>query len=691
MSRVELQSGARLRIGLYHPYPHRMGGSQQVTLLLARHLPTVGYEPVIVCPEDGIFTTAAREAGIEVLIAVPGPSWRIYGRGSRGLRAWLSLRHARELVRYWRDLRDALRAHRIALLHCHNIRAVIMAAMAGRLAGLPTVWHVHGAPPDGLAGWFGPLIGLVAQRSVLVSLGMLDYWSDRRWMLRSRRVVHNGIDDVAPQAEWARTDPRPTIVVVGTLSPIKGQDLLLAAMPGILERVPDVRCLLVGKDWADGYYERRLRELVCTLRLENCVEFLGERRDVPSWLAASDCVVIPSRSEAFGMVAVEAMVLGKPVVAAATGGLRDIVDPGITGFLVAPTSAEELIEAVVRVLTDRELAQRMGLAARQRLPAHFSARRMTQRFGLLYDESLKSRAFAGRTLRHRLWHGAFVRKQWTIGVSTAAQDMRQDAIERINLLAPLPNGDFLADPFLVPGSRGRVLLCEWMKARHSRGIIARVELDEHGSITELKPVIERRFHLSYPFTFRHEERLYCCPEAAESGELTLYRLSADARSVESSCVLLANFPALDPTIFEHEGRWWLLCTSAANGQSLSHLHAFHAPAPLGPWTQHAANPIVVDVRRARAAGTVFLQDGHLYRPGQDCAEAYGGGINVSRIVRLTPDEYCEEPAWRLDPPVSQHGRHGIHTLSVDGDVVAIDACTDVSDPLAWVSRLRRHI
>jgi glycosyltransferase involved in cell wall biosynthesis len=669
-----------------------MGGSQQVTLILARHLPALGYEPVIVCPEDGSFTTAAREAGVEVLIASPGASWRIYGRGSQGLRAWLSLRHARELVYYWRDLADVLRGHRIALLHCNNIRAIIMSAVAGRLAGIPTIWHVHGAPPDGLAGWFGPLLGLAAQRSVPVSQGMLEYWTGRHWMLRASRVIYNGIDDLAPVAEPTRSDSRPTVVLIGTLSPIKGQDLLLAALPAILERVPDARCLLVGKDWADGQYERRLRELVRTLRLEACVEFLGERRDVPHWLAASDCVVIPSRSETFGMVAIEAMALRRPVVAAATGGLRDIIADGVTGFLVPAASSQQLAEAIVRVLGDRELARRMGEAGRQRVLEHFTARRMAQRFGVLYDELLKTRALSRQPLRRRLWHGAFVRKQWTIGVTARTRGLLQDAIERIDLLEPLPGGDFLADPFLVPDTAGRVLLCEWMKMRQARGIIGRVELDERGSIVELAPLIDRSdCHLSYPFTFRHEGTIYCCPEAAQSRAVTLYALSADARRIESSHVLLKDFPALDPTIFEHDGRWWLFCTSAANGQSLTHLHAFHAPALNGPWRPHEANPIVVDVRRARPAGNVFRQNGHLYRPGQDCAQAYGGGINVSRIVRLTPNDYVEESAWSLQPTLSAYGRHGIHTLSVDGEAAAIDACADIVDPLAWVSRLRRHI
>ncbi|HKE43997.1 MAG TPA: glycosyltransferase family 4 protein [Steroidobacteraceae bacterium] len=384
--------GERPRIGFYHPYPHRMGGSQQVALILARHLPATGYEPVMICPEDGRFTTAAREAGVEVVICAPGASWRVYGRGHDGIGGWISPRHASQLVGYWFKLRTTLREKRIALLHCHNVRAVIMAARAGQLASLPTLWHVHGAPPNGAAGWLASMLSLAAQHSVFVSQGMLDYWARRGWVHRSRHVIHNGIDAVALATPLERDRTRPLIVVVGSLSPVKGQDRLLAALPAVLREMPNAECWLVGQDWAGGTYERALRSLVEQLGLEGSVEFLGERGDVSQIIAASDCVVIPSRSESFGMVAVEAMAQRKVVVAAATGGLRDIVIDGETGFLVCADKQDEIAAAVVRVLQDRQLASRMGEVARRRALDSFSATGMSRRFADLYNNILGHQA-----------------------------------------------------------------------------------------------------------------------------------------------------------------------------------------------------------------------------------------------------------------------------------------------------------
>jgi glycosyltransferase involved in cell wall biosynthesis len=395
MPSTTLAAGERPRIAFFHPYPHRMGGSQQVALILARRLPAMGYEPVMICPEDGRFTTAARAAGIKVVICTPGPSWRVYGRGDGGISNWLSLRHAYELISYWLELRAVLRKHRIALLHCHTVRAVVMAARAGQLAQVPTLWHVHGAPPAGPAGWLVSRFASAARYWVFVSAGMLQHWKPRSSNRRSLHVIHNGIDEIPLAEPVDRDRSRPLIVTVGTLSPVKGQDLLLAALPAVLKHIANAQCWLVGKDWADGTYQQRLHHLVERLSLSHCVELLGEREDVPRLIATSDCVVVPSRSESFGMVALEAMAQRKPVVAAATGGLRDIVVDNETGFLVSAADENALAEAVIKILSGNGLAKRMGEAGRRRALERFSAAQMSERFRALYDSILCTESATG--------------------------------------------------------------------------------------------------------------------------------------------------------------------------------------------------------------------------------------------------------------------------------------------------------
>jgi hypothetical protein len=290
-------------------------------------------------------------------------------------------------------------------------------------------------------------------------------------------------------------------------------------------------------------------------------------------------------------------------------------------------------------------------------------------------------------LRH-LWYGAFMNQRWTIGTAKAELGTDASWIRGGRLLKPLPHGDFLADPFVVPGTSGRVLLCEWLQTRRGRGVIARVQLQENGEIGEIHKLIEwAPYHLSYPHVFQHEGKIYCCPESCHARSVRLYELTADVREVVRFEVLIDGFACVDPTVFEHENRWWLLCTNARNGGSNSHLHAFHGPSLKGPWIPHAANPIVVDNARARPAGQVFRSGGRLFRPAQDCSVRYGGGLRLMSIERLTPTEYQETAVWSIHPPVGDHGKHGVHTVNAADGVIAYDAYTERFSAFAWFYRL----
>src|SRR5690606_9233249 len=108
----------------------------------------------------------------------------------------------------------------------------------------------------------------------------------------------------------------------------------------------------------------------------------------------------------------------------------------------------------------------------------------------------------------------------------------------------------------------------------------------------------------------------------------------------------------DATLLEHAGHWWMFVTLVENsGASTSdELFLFHADHPLSDhWLPHPANPIVSDVRRARPAGPIFMQDGVLYRPAQDGSRTYGGSIRLHQIDELSPTKYLETEIGCIDP------------------------------------------
>lgn len=233
----------------------------------------------------------------------------------------------------------------------------------------------------------------------------------------------------------------------------------------------------------------------------------------------------------------------------------------------------------------------------------------------------------------------------------------------VDWLPPPPRGRYLADPFGLQDNGRLVVLAESFDYASQRGsIVAR----DNGRMLQ---AIDADGHLSYPFLLRHEGRVYCIPEASDSGNVTLF----SARSLPGEWIreatLLSGFPAVDPTLFLHGGRWWLFCTEGSRGCNYE-LHAWHAPDLRGPYRPHAANPIKVDVRSARPAGTPFEHGGYLHRPAQDDSETYGGAVVLNRVLRLTPTTFEERAVQRITP--HRDYAEGLHTISAAGPVTLID-------------------
>jgi glycosyltransferase involved in cell wall biosynthesis len=368
------------RIALYQPYPHTLGGLQAIVLQLGRGLGKEGWEPLIICPEEGKFAEVARRADLPVLISGPGPSWQVYGRGDKTLSYLFSPRRAWDLAAYWVRLARELRQREIAALHCNDYRAVMLAAPAARLAGIPVIWHMHGYIPSRLANLAAAAL---AHRVAAVSRGMLEYGHWPAFLARKFCVIHNGLAD-SPPPPAASASAAPVILAVGTLHPRKGYETLIRAFGGISAQFPEAECHILGAEFGDGAYARELRELAVRCGVAEKVRFRGFCDSVPAEMARCAVLAIPSRVEAFGMVALEAMAAGKPVVAARTGGLQDIIVEGETGFLIENEDANATGNRLASLLSDPARAEAMGSAGRQRVGREFTSSRMLGAFSRLY-------------------------------------------------------------------------------------------------------------------------------------------------------------------------------------------------------------------------------------------------------------------------------------------------------------------
>jgi glycosyltransferase involved in cell wall biosynthesis len=179
------------------------------------------------------------------------------------------------------------------------------------------------------------------------------------------------LGDADPTAFRRRFGIPEDALMVATLAqliPRKGHRVLLEVIPRILEQVPNARFLFFG----EGPYRSTLESLVERKGLTGIVQLPGYVTETPALLRAADAIVHPALREGLGIAILEAMGMGKPVVASAVGGIPEVIDGPETGFLVPPGDSSALEDALVRLLRDSDLRRRIGDAAARRIRDEFS-------------------------------------------------------------------------------------------------------------------------------------------------------------------------------------------------------------------------------------------------------------------------------------------------------------------------------
>jgi hypothetical protein len=254
--------------------------------------------------------------------------------------------------------------------------------------------------------------------------------------------------------------------------------------------------------------------------------------------------------------------------------------------------------------------------------------------------------------------------QWNVGIVDAPiQRFVDETYEpHVRWRPRPPRGRFLADPFGLPDAPESEWLVESYDYATGRGVISVV--DPSRPETARPSALPVDTHASYPYLLRHRGQVYCVPQLDDARGIRVFRSVRYPDEWEDAGVLIADVTARDPTAFEHDGRWWLTYTDAA--AAFTDLHVWWADDLFGTWHPHAANPVKIDARSARPAGTPFVHDGRLYRPAQDCSREYGGAVAICRVDALTPTDFREEVV-RVVRNLAGTYRHGTHTLaSVDG-------------------------
>jgi glycosyltransferase involved in cell wall biosynthesis len=354
---------------------YRTGGGERIAVDVTLRLDRTRFQPTLVSTHshaDFPMATELAAAGIRVL-QLP--------------------RQSRWSVAVWRPLLAELRATDV--LHSHMFGANVWASILGPIARVPAIvchehsWSYQGQPLRRILDR-----ALIARSSdAFVAVSQADAQKMReveRVAAKKIRCIPNGVvspvspDGANVRAELSIPAGSPLILAVGGLRPVKAYEVLIEAAALLRHEFPELRVLIAG----GGRESVPLTEQIGRLGLANCVTLLGERHDVPNLLAAADVCVSSSDREGSPLSIMEFMAFGKPVVATNVGGVPELLEDGVHGYLVPRRDAPAMASRVAELLRSPSLREVMGRRGQERQRAEFDIGVMVGRIEDLYLELL---------------------------------------------------------------------------------------------------------------------------------------------------------------------------------------------------------------------------------------------------------------------------------------------------------------
>lgn len=366
-----------------------ISGSGLNTFLTMNGLKRRGYETALACAPGGKLNPQVRSHGIKVI----------------PFKNLVQPLHPLKDLLIVLDLALFLRKHPYHIVHTHNSKAGFVGRLAGKLAGTPVIVHtVHGfsfhdQEPPWRRVLFRSMERLAARwcdHMIFISQPLAG-WALREGIGRKGDMtrIYSGIElecfrpasgkeKKSLRKKWGLGEKDAVVGIVSKLWEGKGHAVLLDAFQEIRQIKRQAKLVIVG----EGYLLNDLKGLVEKNGMNGAVMFAGFQADVAPLIATFDVAVLPSLFEGMGRVLLEAMAMEKPVVATRVGGIPDLVEHGVNGYLVRPGSAEELKDALLRILDDQALARKMGQEGRKRTSKEFDASAMVDSIERVYRKLL---------------------------------------------------------------------------------------------------------------------------------------------------------------------------------------------------------------------------------------------------------------------------------------------------------------
>lgn len=361
-----------MKVLVIMPLAEQRGGGEMMLWDLLQQGRNAGVEWLVIFLQEGPMVEQVQSLGIDARVVKSG-----------------RLRHVHRFAAAVTKIATIARNERVDAIVSWMRICHLIGGLAALLAGLPSLWYQLEVPDS--KDLLLRIVTLIPARGV-VTLSKAGQEAQRQiWPQRPTSLVYPGValDRFEPSVLPSPTAARqklglplhgPLIGIVGRLQRWKGMHTLVEAMPKVLHKHPDAHCVIVGgKHELEPDYLDYVKERISALKLEDQVILAGLQRNVPEWMQAMDVFVHASDNEPFGIVIIEAMALGKPVIAGDVGGPTEIITDGVNGLLTPYEDAEALANAILRYLDAPDFASRVGVAARERA-LDFSTQRYAQNF-----------------------------------------------------------------------------------------------------------------------------------------------------------------------------------------------------------------------------------------------------------------------------------------------------------------------
>lgn len=377
----------------YVNHTGNVSGAEKVLMSMLRGIDRARYEPILLCPADGGLAEEAKTVGVPWL-PLPAVSARFTKRPDRLLKSLMELWGA------VRTLRRSMRALAPDLIHANTVRAGITASLATIGMGGIMIWHVHDALPRHPLSTLIRLFAYLDRRTRVIAVSHATAWrfcGDIPFKGRVR-TIHNGTDltrfplkrkrQCAFRETLGISEKEFLVCAIGQICARKGLLELLSGFHRISEQAPQMHLVFVGAAvfQHEEKYQESLIAAAAAPGIAGRVHFTGALRDVYPVLEAADLLVLNSREEPFGLVLIEAMSAGTPVLATRVGGVPEIVTDSENGWLVESGDIDALSLKLLQLSRDEAALENAARVARAATCPQFSMERFYERLMKFYAD-----------------------------------------------------------------------------------------------------------------------------------------------------------------------------------------------------------------------------------------------------------------------------------------------------------------